>query len=178
MKLLKVINEVEGIYEVEIETRDEALAFLELVKEDYPFAIMEVKHFKSKVYTLNLYANWGEYVSNVTAGDGEMTTCLECGDCKGVKKPSRNSSIGIGSAPERCFTEEFWAEVVQRKATHFIDSRGQVYHFTNGEGGFCGSRFDVTFEDGEMLKDVGLWHRGTAPKCIAHLFRKAVSKYC
>lgn len=175
MKLKRTINNNEGIYEIECKNHDEALALLKLVKEEYPYAIIEATGYYSKIYILNIFANWGDYVTQEIAEDGELTTCVNCGRCDNVKKPSRHSSLGLGSSPERCFFEEFWSEVIQNKAVHFIQD-GHAYSFTKGEGGFGGTRYTIHFENGEILKDMGMWHRGEVPDSIAPLLRKATAK--
>lgn len=175
MKLLRTINEQEGIYEIECETKEEAEALIELVKEEYPYAIIHGTGYYSKKYILNLFANWGEQVEIKLAEDGKTTTCINCGDCNDIIRPCRNSSPGMRNDQERCHHEQFWAEVVQEKNIHFVKN-GNVYAFTKGEGGFCGARYNVLFEDGEILNNVGLWHRGDVPKTIEHLFRKATTE--
>ena len=175
MEIKGVISKENGIFKLECESHEEALAFLELVKEDYPYAVMNGTGYYSDIYILNLFATWGEFVTQEIAEDGQLTTCIHCDKCGENKKPSRNSSPGIASAPERCHTEQFWAEVVQEKQRHFVEN-GHVYSFTYGQGGFGGSRYNVEFEDGEVLTNVGLWHRGKVPQNIAHLFRKAICK--
>lgn len=170
MNLTKTIDNENGIYELKIETREEALGLLETVKEDYPFAVMEVKGYRfPDVYILHTFANWGEFVTQELAEDGETTTCIGCGRCDEIRKPSRNSSPGIASAPERCFYEQFWAEVVEAMERHFI-MNDNAYSFTKGEGGFGGRRFNIVLEDGRVLEDIGLWHRGEVPEPIRHLF--------
>ena len=102
MNLTKTIDNNEGIYEVKCKSRDEALYLLQLVKEEYPYAIIEGTGYDSPKYILNLFANWGEYVTNEIAEDGETTTCINCGRCNdGVRKPSRHSSLSMGGSPER-----------------------------------------------------------------------------
>lgn len=72
---------------------------------------------------------------------------------------------------DNCFTKEHWEEdVLQRLDEHVIDpnskwSDGQigVDCYTKGEGGYCDRRFDLHFEDGEIIEDVGLWNRGRCP---------------
>lgn len=169
MKFNRIIKK--GIYELKC-TREEALKFLELVKEDYPFAVMEGTGYKSEIFILHTHHNWGEYVTNEIAEDGQITTCINCGKCDGSKTPSRNSSLGIASSPERCFFEEFWSEVYEQKEKHFVSNDGSTYYFTKGNGGFYGRRFDIHFENGKILEDMGLWHRGTMPESIRHLFVK------
>ena len=176
MKLNKVINNEHGIYEVEM-TCEEAEKLIAGVKKDYPFAVLHGTGYKSPIYILNLYADWGEFVDVVVAEDGEETTCINCGKCDGAKKPFRNTAPGIGNYHERCSTEEFWSDVVQNIDSHFIEN-GNAYFFTEGEGGFCGARFNIEFEDGEVLEDMGCWHRGEVPECLQHLFRRANSSYC
>lgn len=174
MKLNKVIDNTKGIYEIKC-TRDEALNLLELVKQDYPYAVMEGIGYKSEIFILHTYANWGEYVTQEMAVDGKTTTCINCGRCGEIREPSRNSSLGIASSPERCFFEEFWSEVDEAMEHHFM-MNGNAYSFTKGEGGFYGRRFTIELEDGRVLEDVGLWHRGEVPESIKHLFVKGVSK--
>lgn len=174
MKINNVIDSNKGIYELKC-THEEALEFLELAKVEYPYAVMEGTGYKSERFILHTYANWGAVVTQEIAEDGKPTTCIHCGKCADVKQPSRNSSPGIASAPERCFTEQFWAEVVEVIEHHFI-MNGNAYSFTKGEGGFGGRRFTIELEDGRVLEDVGLWHRGEVPESIKHLFVKGVSK--
>ena len=171
MKLLNTLDEVHGIYELEM-TRDEAEWLIEAVKQEYPYAVLKGTGYKSPLYILNVYADWGEYVSHEMAEDGEMTTCVNCGDCDGVRKPFRKTAPGIGNYNERCSSEEFWSDVVQNIEKHFI-YKGNAYYFTKGEGGFCGTRYTITFDDGEILEDMGLWHRGEVPESLQHLFRRA-----
>lgn len=175
MKLVKTINEKEGIYELEFDTKDEALAFIENVRAEYPFGILHGTGYWSKKYILNLFANWGNEVEIKIAEDGEETTCINCGDCVDTIKPHRDSSPGMRSDKERCFFEQFWAEVVQEKELHFVEN-GHAYSFTDGEGGFCGRRYTIELEDGRVLNDMGIWHRGKVPKSIEHLFVKGVAK--
>ena len=40
---------------------------------------------------------------------------------------------------------------------------GFVNSFTKGAGGYGGSRYDILFEDGTLLKDYGMWGRGNCP---------------
>ena len=174
MKLNKIIDKTRGIYELKC-TREEALNFLELAKVDYPYAVMEGTGYKSEIFILKSYKNWGEYVTQEIAEDGKTTTCINCGRCGEIKEPSRNSSLGIASSPERCFFEEFWSEVDEEMEHHFIMD-GNAYFFTKGEGGFYGQRFNIKLEDGRFLEDVGLWHRGEVPESIKHLFVKGESK--
>lgn len=172
MKLLKTIdNETKGIYELEM-TRDEAEWLIQEVKKSYPYAVLKGTGYKSPVYILNLYADWGDVVNVVVAEDGKPTTCINCGDCGEVKKPFRNTAPGIGDYKERCSTEEFWSSIVQDIENHFI-YKGSSYCFTKGEGGFGNTRYTIKFEDGEVLKDMGVWHNGKVPDCIKHLFRRA-----
>lgn len=170
MKVTKTIDEVNGIYELEC-SRKEAEILLNQVKETYPYAVIEGTGYDSPIFILNVYANWGNEVENVIAEDGEYTTCINCGRCGDVKKPSRNSSLGIGDSQERCFYEEFWSEVSIDLNRHFI-MNNHAYSFTDGEGGFYGRRFNIELEDGRVLEDIGLWHRGEVPECIRHLFVK------
>ena len=59
MEIKGVINKENGIFELECENHEEALAFLELVKEDYPYAVMNGTGYYSNIYILNLFATWG-----------------------------------------------------------------------------------------------------------------------
>ena len=174
MKLNKIIDKTRGIYELKC-TREEALNFLELAKVDYPYAVMDGTGYKSEIFIFKSYKNWGEYVTQEIAEDGKTTTCINCGRCGEIKEPSRNSSLGIASSPERCFFEEFWSEVDEEMEHHFIMD-GNAYFFTKGEGCFYGQRFNIKLEDGRVLEDVGLWHRGEVPESIKHLFVKGESK--
>ena len=173
VKIVEIIDIIDGIFVVECENYDEAREYISAVKTKYPFAIMNGNG--TNTFILNLYDNWGKYVTTELAIDGEETTCVNCGKCGTLRDPSRNSSPGIISDTERCFFEQFWAEVVQNRERHFI-CNGHAYSFTHGEGGFCGQRWTVEFEDGEVLTDVGLWHRGEVPKSISHLFREATKE--
>ena len=58
MKLKRTINNNEGIYEIECKNHDEALALLKLVKEEYPYAIIEATGYYSKIYILNIFVQW------------------------------------------------------------------------------------------------------------------------
>ena len=169
MNIVRAIDPVFGVYELEC-TRDEALEFLSRAKDEkYPYAVMEGTGYQSKTFIFYTYEDWGEFVTQEMAVDGETTTCINCGRCGEIREPSRMSSLGIASSPERCFYEEFWSEVVGERENHFIMD-GNAYYFTDGEGGFYGRRFDIVLEDGRVLNDVGLWHRGEVPESIRHLF--------
>lgn len=69
----------------------------------------------------------------------------------------------------KCFTKDFWEnDVLRRREKHVIGNKwsdGQigVDSFTTGEGGYYNARFDIHFDDGEILEDVGLWSRGRVP---------------
>ena len=176
MKIKSIQNPIEGIMTVECEGYDEARALIKALKTKYPFAIMNGNGCYSKEFNLNLYETWGDAVEVKMAEDGEITTCINCGECEGNHiKPHRKSSPGIISDPERCFMEQFWAEVVQERCRHFIDENNNVYAIVSADkGGFYGSVYDIFFEDGDKLIKIGLWHRGKAPKSVRHLFRKGI----
>ena len=171
----KLIDGVNGIMEVEIESMEDIEKLMEYVKIFYPYAVIDRAHYYSKTCILNLYKQWGEFVTIEMAKDGDTTTCIHCGRCGDIKEPSRNSSPGITSAPERCFFEQFWAEVIQEKERHFIEGKN-AYSFTTGEGGFCNRRYTIELEDGRVLENMGVWHRGEVPECIRHLLVKGVRK--
>lgn len=171
----KLIDEVNGIMEVEIESMEDIEKLMEDVKISHPYAIINREHYRSKTCILNLYKQWGEFVTIEMAKDGKTTTCIHCERCGKIKEPSRNSSPGLISDHERCFYEQFWAEVLQYKERHFIDGN-HAYSFTTGEGGFYNRRYTIELEDGRILKNMGVWHRGRVPDCIQHLFIKGVKK--
>lgn len=171
----KLIDGVNGIMEVEIESMEDIEKLMEHVKLFYPYAIINREHYRSKTCILNLYKQWGEFVTIEMAKDGETTTCIHCERCGEIKEPSRNSSPGLISDHERCFFEQFWAEVIQEKERHFIDGN-HAYAFTTGEGGFCNRRYTIELEDGRILEDMGVWHRGRVPDCIQHLLVKGERK--
>ena len=173
MKLNKSIGK--EIYEIECSSREEALEFISNAKKEYPYAVLEGTGYNSNIYILHLHLSWGKYLSQELAVDGEPTTCINCGRCKEeLRKPSRNSSLGMASSPERCFYEEFWSEVVEQIDKHFL-MNDSAYYFTKGEGGFYDRRFNIKLDDGRVLKDIGLWHRGEVPPIIRHLFVKGES---
>jgi len=69
---------------------------------------------------------------------------------------------------DECHTKKFWEEVIANKDHHVIGSQwsdGQigVDSFTHGEGGYYNRRFDIHFEDGEILENMGMWSRGRVP---------------
>ena len=67
---------------------------------------------------------------------------------------------------DECFTKKFWLDVLKERSEHFVTDDGDtddVLYYTSGNGGFYGARFDVTFEDGRVLSDQGLWGRGRVP---------------
>lgn len=90
--------------------------------------------------------------------------CILCDKCKFHMN---------GLSKKECFTFAFWYEdVYLRKNMHFMTEDGSVFAFVKGKGGFGNTRYDITFEDGDVLEDYGLWHRGTAPASIQYLFKK------
>lgn len=70
---------------------------------------------------------------------------------------------------DKCFTKEHWEnDVLKRIDEHVIgtvwsDGQQGVDYYTHGEGGYYDRRFDLHFEDGEIIEDVGLWSRGRVP---------------
>ncbi len=155
------------IQELDIPSREQAVEFIKELKAKYPYAILHGTGYRSTKYILHLYSKWGDFLTEQTTEDGRKYKCCNCTDglCDGHKKePSWDSSPGILSDRERCFGEQFWAEVYEAKDHHFVDQHGRVLSFTEGEGGFGGRRYTVELEDGTVLKDIGLWHRGTLPQ--------------
>lgn len=73
---------------------------------------------------------------------------------------------------DKCFTKEFWMEVLESKDHHFKSSKPHsqmglhsIYSFvpSGQEGGFDNDRFNLRLSSGETFTDVGLWHRGFCP---------------
>lgn len=174
MKIVEVIDKENGIFKVELPSKEAAEELCKVARDDFPYAIISGTGYYSDIYILNLYRQWGDLVTTIEDEDGPCT-CLKCNkDCEHTdNKPWRWSSPGLLSNHNRCSTESFWAEVVQERHRHFIDENNNVYAITSAEnGGFCGTIYDIFFEDGDELIRVGLWHRGEAPKCVRHFFHK------
>ncbi len=73
-----------------------------------------------------------------------------------------------------CSIKSFWDEVILEKDHHFVNGKGDVLSYTKGEGGFYNDRFNIYFEDGSVLEDMGLWFRGKCPNDhVRDCFRKA-----
>ena len=70
---------------------------------------------------------------------------------------------------DECHTKKFWEnDVLANRERHVVgqqwsDGQVGVDSFTKGEGGYYNRRFDLHFEDGEVMEDMGLWSRGRAP---------------
>lgn len=174
MKIVEVVDIENGIFKVELPSREDAEKLCIMMREDFPYAIINGTGYYSDIYILNLFKQWGDLVTTIEDEDGPCT-CLNCEkDCTHTdSKPWRLSPPGLVSDRHRCSTETFWAEVVQERYRHFIDDNGHVYAITSAEnGGFCGTVYDIFFADGETLERIGLWHRGKAPECVKHFFRK------
>ena len=70
---------------------------------------------------------------------------------------------------DNCHTKNFWEnDVLARRDQHVVgqcwsDGQVGVDYFTKGEGGYYNRRYDLHFDDGEIMEDMGLWSRGRAP---------------
>ena len=164
--LVGIYDEDEKIYKLEIPDREDAVQLIKDVKKEYPYAILHGTGYRSPTYVLHLYENWGNFLDDKVTEDGKPFKCCNCNDgvCTNHKNnPSWNSSPGIISDTERCFGEQFWAEVYEARERHFVHPDGDVWSFTKGEGGFGGRRYNIRLEDGTVLERMGCWHRGKLP---------------
>ncbi len=95
--------------------------------------------------------------------------CWECEKCKYSNKSSKDK--------RKCFTYEFWNEVVENKNKHFVDENNSVYHpvADRRDGGFGCTGYDITI-DGHTYENYGLWHRGCAPEKVAKQLIKGTRK--
>jgi hypothetical protein len=94
--------------------------------------------------------------------------CVMCDECDYYIDSGRRKNV--------CFSYEFWHDDVLKHSKHHlinIEHPNTTLSFTKKEGGFGNDRFDIEFEDGEKIYDVGLWHRGDAPESVAKQIRKA-----
>ena len=164
--LKETVDEDKGIFSLELQSFDDARVFIKELKKEYPYAVLNGTGYKSKTFILHLYEHWGDFLTDEIAEDGKRFKCCNCNDglCNNHKKqPSWNSSPGVDNATERCFGEQFWAEVYEARERHFVHPDGDVWSFTKGEGGFCGRRYNIKLEDGTVLTNMGCWHRGKLP---------------
>ena len=174
--IVEIVDVNNGIIKVKLPSHEAAEELCKVAKKDYPYAIINPSGYNTGIYVLNLFKQWGDLVTTIEDEDGPCT-CIQCEkDCTNPNndnKPWRLSPPGLLSEPNRCSTEHFWAEVVQERNRHFIDENNHVCSITTADkGGFCGTVYDIFFEDGTKMTKVGLWHRGEAPQCVIPFFRK------
>lgn len=95
--------------------------------------------------------------------------CMNCDECRFNPHSGLRKNV--------CFYYEHWVDdVLKNKESHFVTESGSVYKYVYGNGGFDNQRFDVEFED-RTIKNVGLWHRGTAPsEMVRNTLKKGIRK--
>lgn len=160
------------VFEIRCKTRDEAENEAKRIKKEYPNMVCKPTGYNSDIYVIELHENWHKFLTEKEF-EGRKFNCVNCNDglCE-TKKPSWNSSMSMLRNNERCFGEEFWADIYKEKNRHFVDKHNRVLAFTNGYGGFGNIRYNVKLEDGTEFEDVGLWHRGTLPKNLVGEIQK------
>lgn len=168
MKNFRAINQEKKIYECEFENREEMLQTKECLKKSYPNILIKGTGYRSKKYIIHLHKDWDKFLNESVDENGCTFNCVNCNDglCNDTKKPSWNGN--------RCFGEMFWSEVYEEKERHFVNSNGSVLSYTFGEGGFGNRRYTIKLENGTVIEDVGLWHRGKLPKNLENIIQKGV----
>ena len=98
-------------------------------------------------------------VNNRATGDDRLLKCEICG--KEIENSQYHGNILCSS---RCFTINFWREIIAEKDKHII-IHGECY-CDGGENapgafrGFSGRRFWIRFKDGSTLTTNNLWYQG------------------
>lgn len=160
----EVIDVNEKVIVVECE-RNVALEILSNLKSVYPNALLESIGIRTGKWEIHLHKDWEKYLTQKKTEDGTVYNCVNCRRCLGDGKPSLRKN-------RRCFGEQFWSEVLEESERHFVEDDGCVCSYTFGEGGFGNSRYRVKLENGVILEDVGLWHRGSLPKNLKGAIQK------
>lgn len=158
-------NNVKGIYEIK-SSRQEAIEALSYLRSIYPNAIMDSIGIRTGRWEIHLHENWDKFLTQKVTEDGRKYNCVNCRRCLSDDgQPSLRKN-------RRCFGEQFWSEVLEESERHFVESDGCVCSYTFGEGGFGNQRYTIKLENGEILEDVGLWHRGSLPKNLENVIQK------
>ena len=161
----EVIDVNEKVIVVECE-RNVALEILNNLRSVYQNALLESVGIRSGKWEIHLHKGWEKFLTQKKTEDGTVYNCVNCRRCLSDDgQPSLRSN-------RRCFGEQFWSEVYEEKERHFVEDDNCVCSFTFGEGGFGNSRYTVKLENGEVLEDVGLWHRGSLPKNLEGIIQK------
>lgn len=164
MEVIDVNNE-KGIIIVESE-RKEVIECISYLRSIYPNALMDSIGIRTGKWEIHLHEDWDKFLTQKETKDGRKYNCINCRRC--LNDDGQPSLRKNG----RCFGEEFWSEVYEEKERHFVESDGCVCSYTFGEGGFGNSRYTIALESGEILEDVGLWHRGSLPKNLEGVIQK------
>lgn len=172
MLVFKEIDQDKKIYEVKCDNREEVINAVNYLRFYYPNILFEGSGYRSNKYIIHLHKDWDNFLDNKETVDGQKYKCVNCTDglCDNTKEPKLRTNVG--SDTERCFGERFWSEVYEDRERHFVNKNGSVLSFTFGEGGFGNRRYSIKLEDGTILKDVGLWHRGKLPKNLENVIQK------
>lgn len=164
IKVIDVDNE-KGIIIVESE-RKEVIECISYLRSIYPNALMDSIGIRTGKWEIHLHEDWEKYLTQKETEDGRKYNCVNCRRCLGNDgQPSLRKN-------RRCFGEQFWSEVLEESERHFVESDGCVCSYTFGEGGFGNQRYTIKLENGVILEDVGLWHRGSLPKNLEGVIQK------
>lgn len=161
----EVIDVNEKVIVVECE-RNVALEILSNLRSVYPNALLESIGIRTGKWEIHLHKDWEKYLTQKETENGTVYNCVNCRRCLSDDgQPSLRKN-------RRCFGEQFWSEVLEESERHFVESDGCVCSYTFGEGGFGNQRYTIKLENGEILEDVGLWHRGSLPKNLEGVIQK------
>lgn len=175
MLVFKEIDQDKKIYEVECDNREEVINAVNYLRFYYPNILFEPTGYRSNKYIIHLHKDWDKFLDIKETKDGQKYKCVNCVDnlCdKETEEPRWRGNFEVDI--KRCFGERFWSEVYEDRERHFVNSNGSVLSYTFGEGGFGNRRYSIKLEDGTILKDVGLWHRGKLPKNLENIIQKGV----